>query len=110
MWITAAWQLITLVLNCETWVRTTIGEDLAATMEGVFNRQDLKGRVVSCTTDCEPLMVKAGRLLMERNVCTHVGCCNRRLESTGGVVFNGPGLKKTMPLARGLVTRYTKSS
>ena len=55
-------------------------------------------------------MVKMGRPLEEDAVCTHIGCCNYRIESTTSIVFNGPGVKKVMALARGLVTRYTTSS
>ena len=55
-------------------------------------------------------MVKMGRPLEEDAVCTHIGCCNHRIESTTSIVFNGPGVKKVMALARGLVTRYTASS
>ncbi|CAM9559514.1 unnamed protein product, partial [Ectocarpus sp. 4 AP-2014] len=68
------------------------------------------GKVTAITTDCEPSMVRMGRLLEQSGVCTHIGCCNHRLESTTSLVFNGPGVKTTMTLARGLVSRYTTSS
>ena len=48
-------------------------------------------------------MVKAGRTLTHIGVFQNVG-------STTGIVFNGPGVKTCMALARALLTRYTKPS
>lgn len=108
--ITSAWKLITLSVDCSKSTGTTTGEALAAGITAAIAKHNLGGRVTAITTDCEPSMVKMGRILEEKGVCAHVGCCNHRLESTTGIVFNGPGVKKVMTLARGLVSRYTTSS
>lgn len=38
-----------------------------------------------------------------------IGCCTYRLESTLEIVFDGLGVKRTMVLARALVTPYWMS-
>lgn len=108
--ITRAWKLITISVDCSKSAGTTTGEALAAGITAAIAKHDIKGKVTAISTDCEPSMVKMGRILEDNGVCTHIGCCNHRLESTTSLVFNGPGVKKTMTLARGLVTRYTTSS
>ena len=70
----------------------------------------LTGHVVMGNTDCEPSMVKARRILTEKAVLMHVGCTCHRIECVTALVFDGPGVKKSMALARAVVTRYTKSS
>ena len=66
--------------------------------------------VVVGNTDCEPSMVKAGRILTEKAVLMDVGCTCHRIECVTALVFDGPGVKMSMTLARAVVTRYTKSS
>ena len=97
-------------MECSKSAGTTTGDALAAGITAAVAKHGIKGKVTAITTDCEPSMVKMGRILEENGVCTHVGSCNHRLESTTSLVFNGPGVKKAMTLARGLVTRYTTSS
>ena len=70
----------------------------------------LTGHVVVGNTDCESSMVKAGRILTGKAVLMHVGCTCHRIECVTALVFDGPGVKKSMALARAVVTRYTKSS
>ncbi|CAM9932863.1 unnamed protein product, partial [Scytosiphon promiscuus] len=108
--IPRSWKLITLSVDCSKSAGTTTGDALAAGIVAAVAKHEIKGKVTAITTDCEPSMVKMGRILEDNGVCTHVGCCNHRLESTTSLVFNGPGVKKAMTLARGLVTRYTTSS
>ena len=108
--ITIAWKLVTLSVECSKSVGTTTGDDLAAGVKAAVAKNALKGKVTAISTDCEPSMVKMGRILEEDKVCVHIGCCNHRLESTTSIVFNGPGIKKVMALARGLVARYSTSS
>ncbi|CAN0013254.1 unnamed protein product, partial [Ectocarpus sp. 13 AM-2016] len=104
--ITSAWKLVTLSSE-----GTTTGDALAAGVKAAVAKHGLTGKVTAVTTDCEPSMVKMGRLLEgDATVCTHIGCCNHRLESTTSIVFNGPGINKVMAMARGLVSRYTTSS
>ena len=55
-------------------------------------------------------MVKAGRILTDDAVLMHVGCTCHRIECVTALVFDGPGVKKSMALARAVVTCYTKSS
>ena len=108
--ITSAWKLVTLSVDCSKSEGTTTGDALAAGIKAAVAKHGLAGKITAITTDCEPSMVKMGRLLEEDDVCTHIGCCNHRLESTTSIVFNGPGVKKVMALARGVVTRYSTSS
>ena len=70
----------------------------------------MRVKVTAVTTDCESSLVKMGYILEERKVCTHIGCCNHRLESTTSIMFNAPGVKKALALARCLVARYSTSS
>ncbi|CAN0335124.1 unnamed protein product [Hapterophycus canaliculatus] len=108
--ISSAWKLIPLSVECSKSEGTTTGEALAAGITAAVAKHDLKDRGTVITTDCEPSMVKMGRLLEESAVCIHTGCCNHRLESTTSIVFNDPGVKKVISLARGLVSRYSTSS
>ncbi|CAN0279043.1 unnamed protein product [Ectocarpus sp. 4 AP-2014] len=108
--ITSAWELITVSVDCSKSVGTTTGEALAAAMKALIAKHSITGKVTAFVSDCEPSMVKTGRILEDGDVCIHVGCTNNRLESTTSLVFNGPGVKRAMTLARGLVTRYTTSS
>lgn len=100
--ITAGSELVTLPLNYTKSEGSTKGKDLAEAIEGMVTHHDPTGRVVTCTIDCEPTMVKTGRILRERIFCTHIGCCNYPLESATA--------KKTVTLARAMVNQYTKSS
>ncbi|CAM9815676.1 unnamed protein product, partial [Ascophyllum nodosum] len=45
-----------------------------------------------------------------KHVLMHVGCTCHRLECVTALIFDGPGVKKSMALARAVTTRYTKSS
>ncbi|CAB1118780.1 unnamed protein product [Ectocarpus sp. CCAP 1310/34] len=109
--ITSAWKLVTLSVDCSKSEGTTTGDALAAGIKATVAKHGLTGKVTAVTTDCEPSMVKMGRLLAgDATVSTQIGCCNYRLESTSSIVFNGPRVKKVMVLARGLVTRYPTSS
>lgn len=108
--ITRGWNPTTLSVDCSKSTGTVSGEALAASMTAAVAKDDIGGKVTVITTDCQPSMVKMGRLLEENGVCTHIGCCNHWLESTTSLVFNGPGVKTAMTLDRGLVSRYTTSS
>ncbi|CAM9305842.1 unnamed protein product [Ectocarpus sp. 13 AM-2016] len=108
--VASAWKLVTLSVDCSKSEGTTTGDALAAGIKAALAKHGLTGKVTAVTTDCEPSMVKMGRLLEgDATGSTHIGCCNHRLESTTSIVFSGPGVKKVMVLARGLVTRYTTS-
>lgn len=110
VYIDSGWGLHTLSLDCSKHTGTTTGEDLAKGIVTMIERHDLTGRVVACVTDCEPSMIKAGRLLeVGGGLLSHVGCSNHRLESTTSSVFNGKSLG-ALSLARGLVGRYKRSS
>lgn len=109
-YIDCEWKLHHLSLDCAKHTGTTTGEDLAALVAGMIERHDLTGRVIACVTDCEPSMVKAGRLLeVDGGTISHIGCSNHRMESTTSSVFNGRSLG-ALGLARTLVGRYKKSS
>lgn len=102
--------MVTLALSCSKKEGSTTGEDLAASIKAMVETHSLTGRVVVGNTDCEPSRVKAGRILTNDRVLVHIGCTCHRLECVTALVFDGPGVKKSMALARSLVTRYTKSS
>lgn len=85
----------------------TVGVALAAGITAAVTKHDIRGKVTAITTDCEPSIVKMGRVLEENGVFTHVGCYNHGLESASSLVFQGSGVEKAITLARGLVTRYT---
>ena len=104
------WKMVTLALSCSKKQGSTKGEDLAASIEAMVETHGLTGHVVVGNTDCEPSMVKAGRILTEKSVLMHVGCTCHRIECITALIFDGPGVKKSMALARAVVTRYTKSS
>ena len=104
------WNMRTLALDCTKATGSAKGEDLAQSVVAQVEKHKLEGRVTDFTTDCEPSMVKAGRLVEEQGVAKHHDCCNRRLERITGIVFNGPGVLETMVLSRMLVRRYTTSS
>ena len=104
------WKMVTLALSCSKKQGSTKGEDLAASIEAMVETHGLTGHVVVGNTDCEPSMVKAGRILTEKAVLMHVGCTCHRIECVTALVFDGPGVKKSMALAHAVVTRYTKSS
>ena len=103
-------KMVTLVLSCSKKQGSTKGENLAASLEAVVETHGLTGHVVVGNTDCEPSMVKAGRIFIEKAVLMHVGCTCHRIECVTALVFDGSGVKKSMALARAVVTRYTKSS
>lgn len=67
-------------------------------------KHSLQIKVAALTTDCEPFMVKAGRILEDTE------CCNYRLENATSTVFNGPGVKMVTSNSRGLVAHYSQSS
>ena len=104
------WKMVTLALSCSKKQGSTKGEDLAASIESMVETHGLTGHVVVGNTDCEPSMVKAGRILTEKGVLMYIGCTCHRIEYVTALVFDGPGVKKSMTLARAVVTRYTKLS
>ena len=108
--INRAWKIITLSVECSKPAETTPGDALAAGIVAAVAKHAIKSKITAITTDCEPSMVKIGRILEENVVYTDVGCCNHRLESPTSLVFNGPEAKQAMTQARGLVTRYPTSS
>ncbi|CAB1112273.1 unnamed protein product [Ectocarpus sp. CCAP 1310/34] len=109
-YIDVGWQLHHLSLNCTKHTGSTHGEDLAREITSMIERHGLTGRVTACVTDCEPSMVKAGRLLeVGGSNLEHIGCSNHRMESTTSSVFNGKSLG-ALAKARAVVGRYKRSS
>lgn len=98
-------KLVTLVLNCSKKEGSQTEEDMADAIQTFVKDHGLSGHVMTSNTDCELSMVKLGRLLADRDVFTRVRYTNHRLESATGQVFNGPGVKKSMVLDGGVVTR-----
>lgn len=85
-------------------------EDLAESVIAKVKKHKLVSRVTAFTTNCEPLMVIAGRLMEEKRIAEHHVCCNHRLECATGNVFNGPGVQVTMGPPWLVVRHYTTSS
>ncbi|CAN0241259.1 unnamed protein product, partial [Ectocarpus sp. 4 AP-2014] len=108
--VTSDFKLEALTLECRKHQGHTAGEDLAAAVKAMIERHGLKGRVPALTTDCEPSLVKTGRILADDDGVTYIGRSCHRLESTTSKAFNGPGVSTALSLARGLVGRYTMSS
>ncbi|CAM9648730.1 unnamed protein product, partial [Pylaiella littoralis] len=98
------WKIVTLALSCSKKEGSITEEDLAAFIEAMVKTHGLTGRVLVGTIDYEPSMVNVGRILTERGVFTHLGCACHRLECVTSLVFDAPGVNKTMALARSLVT------
>lgn len=69
---------------------STIGEDLARYVEEVLTTHEQSA--TANVTDCDPSVVKAGRILNERQLTKHVGCAGHRLQSSAGVVFTDSGV------------------
>lgn len=57
--------------------------NFANVVEDMLKRERARGRVVVAATDCKP-SVKAGRQLIDKNVCPHIEYHNHRIESTMG--------------------------
>lgn len=104
------WTMRAISPHCSLHSGTATGEDLADFVEKVIVKGGQDVNVVAVVTDCEPSMVKAGRLLEERNITKHVGCAAHRLQSSTGKVFAAPQVEATLGRLRKLVTRYKSSS
>ena len=100
----------TLSLDCSKATESAKWEDLAESVIAQVKKHKLEGRVTAFTTDCEPSMVTAGRLVEGQGVAEYHGCSNHRLECTTRVVFKKPGAQETMALLRLVVGRYTTPS
>ena len=86
------------------------GEDLAESVITQIKKHKIEGRVTAFATNCEPSMVKAGRLVEEQGVAENHGCCYHRLACATDIVFHGPGVQEAMALSRLVVRRDTTSS
>lgn len=93
------------MLSCSKKSGTITGEGLVVTNEGFVNKYHLKRHVIAGIVECESSMMKASRTLTDSEVFQHVRCTNDRLESTTGIVFNGPEVKEFVVL-----THYNRSS
>lgn len=106
------WDKKTFLLGCSkaTGLFAT-GEDVADSLVAQVKKHKLEGRVVAFTTTdcCEPSMVKGGRLVEEKGIAEHHECFINRLGCTIEILFNWPGVRETIALARLLVRRYTSS-
>ena len=89
--ITEEWELIAISPNCTKHAGTATGEDLAKLVEGVIYQHGHRDMITAVVTDCEPAMVKAGRILSRNKVTEHIGCAGHRLQSSVGVGFTGGG-------------------
>ena len=78
------WELTAISPYCEKHGGSTTGDELAKFIEGAMMKHRQVGHVTAVVTDCEPSMVKAGRLLEAKKLTTHIGCAGHRLQSSAG--------------------------
>ena len=79
------WKMVTLALSCSKKQGSTMGEGLAASIEAMAETHGLTGHEVVDNTDCEPSMVKAGRILTEKSVLMHVHLSPDRVRHGAGL-------------------------
>jgi hypothetical protein len=84
------WELVSLSLECHLHVGAATQTDIRDTIVNACTAAGVDP--VCCTTDCEPSMVAAGRLLL----FPHLGCIAHRLETITGVMFDGPGTSPSL--------------
>lgn len=108
--IDASWKMWAVSPCCSVHLPQDTGEELTTFTENVVTRNGHIGRVIAVVTDCEPSMVKAGRLLEGAGTIAHVGCTDHRLQLSGGKVFTGEAVLETLARLREVVARYKSSS
>jgi hypothetical protein len=88
---------------------STTGEDLQMKIPKAWEKRGVAG-VVANVTDCEPSMVKMGRLVMENTGIAHYGCADHRLEKTAKKFYSHPSIAESLSRAQSIVNFLHKSS
>ena len=89
--IDSGWEMRAVTVDCQKMSGTTTGEDLQMKIPKAWEKRGVTG-VVANVTDCEPSMVKMGRLVMESTVIVHYGCADHRLEKTALKFYSHPAI------------------
>jgi len=106
-WLTEAFELVSLSLDCSTFPGSHTGEAVAAKLNEMLKSYGIaEDHVVAAVTDTAPAMVKAGRFMCY----DWLGCMAHLLELVTGLAFNGQGVKEALKAARSLVGSIKSSS
>ncbi len=108
-WIDADWNLNNMTVDCELLQVSTVGEELAERVPEAWDKSDVAG-VVTHVTDCEPVMVKMGRLVKEKVDLAWIGCSDHRLEKTAEQFYKHEGVLHCCERAKKVVTCIHTSS
>ena len=107
--IDSDWEIKTVTVDCEKMSGSTTGEDLQMKIPKAWEKRGVAG-VVANVTDCEPSMVKMGRLVMENTGIAHYGCVDHRLEKTAMKFYSHPSIAESLSRAQSIVNFLHKSS
>jgi zinc finger BED domain-containing protein 1 (E3 SUMO-protein ligase ZBED1) len=106
-WLTEAFELVSIALDCSTFPGSHTGEAVAAKLNELLQSYGIPlDHVVAAVTDTAPNMVKAGRFMPY----DWLGCMAHLLELVTGLAFNGEGVKDALKAARKLVGSIKSSS
>jgi hypothetical protein len=107
--IDSDWEIKAVTVDCEKMSGSTTGEDLQMKIPKAWEKRGVAG-VVANVTDCEPSMVKMGRLVMENTGIAHYGCVDHRLEKTAMKFYSHPSIAESLSRAQSIVNFLHKSS
>ena len=106
-WLTEAFELISIALDCSTFPGSHTGEAVAAKLNQMLRSYGIADdHVVAAVTDTAPAMVKAGRFMSY----DWLGCMAHLLELVTGLAFDGEGVKDALKSARSLVGSIKSST
>ena len=91
-------QIVSHTVDSEKMSGSTTGEDLQIKIPKAWEKRGVAG-VVANVTDCEPSMVKMGRLVMENTGIVHYGCVHHRLEKTSLKFYSHPSITESLSRA-----------
>ena len=103
------WMLRSVTVDCEKLEGSTTGEELTHKVPTAWDRRGCAG-VTANVTDCEPSMVKMGRMVWEERGVPHYGCADHRLEKTAEAFYKHPGVGTSLEKIKSVVTHVHKSS
>jgi hypothetical protein len=107
--INSDWILRSVTVDCEKLEGSTTGEQLTHKVPTAWDRSGCAG-VTANVTDCEPAMVKMGRMVWEDCGVPHYGCSYHCLEKTAEAFYKHPGVATSLEKIKSVVTHVHKSS
>ncbi len=107
--IDSDWEMRAVTVDYDKMSGSTTGDDLQIKIPKAWEKRGVAGFVAN-VTDCEPSMVKMGRLVMENTGIAHYGCADHRLEKTDLKFYSHPSVAASLSLAKSIVTFLHKSS